>query len=199
MPPNAARRTLILDAAIDILADDGIGGVTHRQIDERTGLPGGTTSNYFRSRLALVEATAGRVAELHWQHVTVLRSAITPLGRDGVAALMTRMVTDPDRQARRRQVARFELFLEGTRRPELVPYLNEMQSAALQSAAVILESAGLQPTTGSGGRDQPAPQRTRLQQYHLHRRPAGRRESGRFDRPDPGRRLRPTLMVGRVD
>ena len=68
MPPNAARRTQILDAAIDILADDGIGGVTHRQIDERTGLPGGTTSNYFRSRLALVEATAGRVAELHWQH-----------------------------------------------------------------------------------------------------------------------------------
>ena len=151
MPPNAARRTQILDAAIDILADDGIGGVTHRQIDERTGLPGGTTSNYFRSRLALVEATAGRVAELHWQHVTVLRSAITPLGRDGVAALMTRMVTDPDRQARRRQVARFELFLEGTRRPELVPYLNEMQSAALQSAAVILESAGLQPTTAQVG------------------------------------------------
>ena len=152
MPPNTARRTQILDAAVDILADVGIGGVTHRLIDERTGLPGGTTSNYFRSRLALLEATAARVAELHWQHVAVLQSAIAaPLGRDGVAALMTRMVTDPDRQARRRQVARFELFLEGTRRPELVPYLNEMQSAALQSAGVILKSAGLQPTTAQVG------------------------------------------------
>jgi DNA-binding transcriptional regulator YbjK len=147
MPPNLVRRNQILDAAIDILTDVGIGGVTHRQIDERAGLPAGTTSNYFRTRLALLEATAGRVAELHWQYVALLQSGIgEPLSRDTVEALLTRMVTDPDEPARRRQIARFELFLEGTRRTELLPFLDEMQSAALKSAELILESAGLQPS-----------------------------------------------------
>src|SRR3954469_20873835 len=67
MPPNPVRRTLIVDTAIEILADTGCGGVNHRQIDERAQLPPGTTSNYFRTRLSLLEATARRMAELHWQ------------------------------------------------------------------------------------------------------------------------------------
>ncbi len=152
MPPNPARRSQILDAAIDILADVGIGGVTHRQIDERAGLPPGTTSNYFRSRVGLLEATAGRVAELHWQNVAVLQSVIgAAQTRAGIAALLTRMVSDPDDQARRRHVARFELFIEGTRRPELLPFLDDMQSAALKSAAVLLEAAGVAPTAAQVG------------------------------------------------
>ena len=58
MPANPERRTQILDAAIDILCDDGVGGLTHRQVDSRAGVPAGTTSNYFRTRQALLEATA---------------------------------------------------------------------------------------------------------------------------------------------
>ena len=42
MPPNRQRRTQILDVAIDILADIGIGAVTHRQVDTRAGLPAGS-------------------------------------------------------------------------------------------------------------------------------------------------------------
>jgi DNA-binding transcriptional regulator YbjK len=45
MAPNPERRTQILDAAIDILCDDGVGGLTHRQVDGRAGVPAGTTSN----------------------------------------------------------------------------------------------------------------------------------------------------------
>jgi hypothetical protein len=52
MPPNPERRAQLLDAAIDILADTGVGGLTHRLVDERAGLPSGTTSNYFRTWLA---------------------------------------------------------------------------------------------------------------------------------------------------
>ena len=58
MPTNPERRTQILDTAIDILCDDGVGGLTHRQVDTRACLPAGTTSNYFRTRQALLEATA---------------------------------------------------------------------------------------------------------------------------------------------
>jgi DNA-binding transcriptional regulator YbjK len=145
MPPNPERRTQIVDVAIDILVDSGVAGVTHRQVDQRAGLPAGTTSNYFRTRQALLEATAARTVELHWQRVELLQSAIGPLTRDGVKTLMTRMLS-PDDSMRRFTLARFELFMEGTRRSELQPFLKELQAAAVKSATVIFESAGLTPT-----------------------------------------------------
>jgi AcrR family transcriptional regulator len=150
MPPNPQRRAQLLDAAIEILGDVGIGGLTHRAVDDRAGQPAGTTSNYFRTRIALLEATAGRVADLQWQYVGLLQEGLMQnqgtLTRDALAALMTRMITDADPVLRRRQLARYELFNEGVRRPELRPFLGEIQAAAIKSAAVILQSAGLEPT-----------------------------------------------------
>jgi DNA-binding transcriptional regulator YbjK len=110
MASNPERRAQILDAAIDILADVGVGGVTHRQVDDRARVPAGTTSNYFRTRLALLEAIAARVVELHWQYVEFAQAAIGQrLTRDAVVALLSRMVSDPDEQYRRRTLARFGL------------------------------------------------------------------------------------------
>jgi DNA-binding transcriptional regulator YbjK len=145
MPSNPERRAQILDAAIGILADVGVGGLTHRQVDDRAGLPAGTTSNYFRTRQALLEATAARTVDLHWRRVEALQAAIGPLTRDGIKALLTRMISDPDEQARRYTLARFELFMEGTRRPELRPFLTELQTAAVKSATLIFEAGGLNP------------------------------------------------------
>ena len=34
MPTNPQRRAQILNAAIDLLVDVGIGGLTHRQVDD---------------------------------------------------------------------------------------------------------------------------------------------------------------------
>jgi DNA-binding transcriptional regulator YbjK len=145
MPPNPERRTQILDAAIDILADIGVGGLTHRQVDQHTQLPAGTTSNYFRTRQALLEATAARTVELHWQRVEILQNAVGPMTREGVKALITQMLS-PDEEMRRVTLARFELFMEGTRRPELRPFIKDLQAAAVKSATLIFESAGLTAT-----------------------------------------------------
>ena len=146
MAANPERRAQILDAAIGILADEGVGGLTHRQVDDRAGLPAGTTSNYFRTRQALLEATAARTVDLHWQRVEALQAAIGSLTRDGVKALMTRMLSAPDEQFRRYTLARFELFMEGTRRPQLRPFLKDLQAAAVKSATLIFEAAGFTPT-----------------------------------------------------
>ncbi|MCV7198726.1 TetR/AcrR family transcriptional regulator [Mycobacterium angelicum] len=146
MPANPERRVQILDTAIGILADEGVGGLTHRQVDDRAGLPSGTTSNYFRTRQALLEATASRTVDLHWQRVEALRAAIGSLTRDGVKALMTRMLSEPDDEFRRYTLARFELFMEGTRRPRLQPLLKDLQAAAVKSATLIIEAAGFTPT-----------------------------------------------------
>jgi len=144
MPPNPERRNQMLDAAIDILCDEGVGGLTHRQVDSRAGLPVGTTSNYFRTRNALLEATAARTVDLHWQRVEALQSAIGRLTRDALKALMIRML-EPDEQFRRWTLARFELFMESTRREELRPLMKELQAAAVKSATLIFEAAGFTP------------------------------------------------------
>lgn len=147
MAANPERRAQMLDAAIDILCDHGVGGLTHRQVDARADLPAGTTSNYFRTRQALLEATAARTVELHWQRVQLLQSTLGPMSREGVKALMVRML-EPDEKLRRWTLARFELFMEGTRRPELQPFIAELQAAAVKSARVIVEAAGFAPTAG---------------------------------------------------
>ena len=139
MPPNPERRNQILDAAIDILCDDGVGGLTHRQVDSRAAVPAGTTSNYFRTRQALLEATAQRTVDLHWQRVEMLQSAIGPLSRDALKALMIRML-EPDEQFRRWTLARFELFMESTRREELRPLGGRLEQR-LPGAEVIRRGA----------------------------------------------------------
>lgn len=133
MPPNPERRVQILDTAIGVLADEGVGGLTHRHVDELAALPSGTTSNYFRTRQARLEATAQRTVDLHWERVNALQAAIGPPTRDGLQALMTRMLAGDDEQFRRNTLARFELFMEGTRRPELRPFLDELQRSAVKS------------------------------------------------------------------
>jgi len=53
MAKNEARRALLADAGIAVLAREGSRGLTHRAIDAEAGVPVGTTSNYFRSRKSL--------------------------------------------------------------------------------------------------------------------------------------------------
>ena len=118
--------------------------MTHRQVDSRAGVPAGTTSNYFRTRQTLLEATAARTVDLHWQRVEALQAAVGPMSRDTLKALMIRML-DPDEQFRRWTLARFELFMESTRREELQPMMKELQAAAVKSATLIFEAAGFTP------------------------------------------------------
>ena len=58
------RRTELMDAALTVVADKGMKGLTHRAVDAAAQFPEGTTSNYYRSRAALVEAVLERLLEL---------------------------------------------------------------------------------------------------------------------------------------
>ena len=61
------RRTQLLDAALAVVADKGMKGLTHRAVDAAAEVAEGTTSNYFRSRAALVEAALDRLEHLDGQ------------------------------------------------------------------------------------------------------------------------------------
>lgn len=59
------RRTRVIDAAIAIIGEGGgTRELSHRRIDRRLDIPEGSTSNYFRTRGALLDAVVERLAEL---------------------------------------------------------------------------------------------------------------------------------------
>ncbi|MFC9388003.1 TetR/AcrR family transcriptional regulator [Streptomyces venezuelae] len=60
----ASRADRIGDAALDLLVERGMRGLTHRAVDERAGLPQGSTSNHARTRQALLETAVRRQVQL---------------------------------------------------------------------------------------------------------------------------------------
>jgi DNA-binding transcriptional regulator YbjK len=110
-----SRQTDIADAAIATLARDGMRGLTHRAVDRAAGLPEGSASYYFRTRQALLQATVERLAELDVAEAPALPQHGPDAFADAAAGLVQRWLTT----GRQRQLARYELALEATRRPEL--------------------------------------------------------------------------------
>jgi DNA-binding transcriptional regulator YbjK len=110
MPPRAKeRRTRIADAAIEVLAQLGARGLTHRAVDTELGLPDGSTSYYYPTRAALLLSAAERLVELDSSDVeAVLKS------REGAAELV-RLWLSPKRRSR--SLARMELMLTAARDP----------------------------------------------------------------------------------
>jgi DNA-binding transcriptional regulator YbjK len=137
----SARARQIGDAAIAVLADRGARGLTHRAVDQAAGLPPGTTSNYARTRAALLTLTLTRIAELDAADSPPgLAGLPGPALADALARMLHRMITD--QETRRRVLARFELAFEATRRPELRAAYDDMSRAFRTEAARLLAAAG---------------------------------------------------------
>jgi DNA-binding transcriptional regulator YbjK len=56
------RMELLLRAALHVVAEAGLRGLTHRAVDREAGLPEGSCSAYLRTRKALIVAVASYVA-----------------------------------------------------------------------------------------------------------------------------------------
>src|SRR3954447_21985523 len=67
---SSARARQVGDAAIAVLAEHGARGLTHRAVDQAAGLPPGTTSNYARTRAALLTLALARIDELDTAEAT---------------------------------------------------------------------------------------------------------------------------------
>ncbi|KUL43902.1 TetR/AcrR family transcriptional regulator [Streptomyces regalis] len=122
--PGAARADLVADTALALLAERGMRGLTHRAVDEAAGLPQGSTSNLARTRQALLELAVRRLAE---REARVLALEEMPDPRGGLDALVEGLALATHRSLTRNReltMARYELALEATRRPELRAYFD---------------------------------------------------------------------------
>jgi len=67
------RRTLLLDAALRVIGNRGLGAITHRSVEREADVPHGSTSYYFGTRDQLIAAAVQRLVELdhrHLEHLT---------------------------------------------------------------------------------------------------------------------------------
>ena len=116
---NAQRRVALVDAAIEVLADQGARGLTFRAVDTRAGVPAGTTSNYFASRDELFTQAGGRIYQrLAPDPATLALSLTGPRDRQRVVELVHEL-TERIGAYRTGYLALLELRLEATRRPAL--------------------------------------------------------------------------------
>jgi DNA-binding transcriptional regulator YbjK len=110
------RRTEILDAALRVLAEQGMRGLTHRAVDAAAAIAPGSTSYYFRSRAALVTGCVERLLELDVEReVHDLARSAPPDLLDVLVAVAVSMATTQ----RHRTLARYELSLAAVRDPDL--------------------------------------------------------------------------------
>ncbi|MEU6389277.1 TetR family transcriptional regulator [Streptomyces sp. NPDC046939] len=139
------RRTLLADAALDVLADEGMRGLTHRAVDRRAALPAGTTSAYFRTRAALLTALATRLVERDQAELRTTADELAPLRTaeelvDALMALAHKRLTG---EGRRRSLARHACTVESVRDTQLRDILVPRENAGHQAVRLFLSAHGV--------------------------------------------------------
>ncbi|MFC8141916.1 TetR/AcrR family transcriptional regulator [Streptomyces paradoxus] len=137
-----SRSDLVADTALALLAERGMRGLTHRAVDEAAGLPQGSTSNLARTRQALLELTVRRLAD---REARVLALHEMPDPGAGAASLADALALATHRALtghRALTLARYELALEATRRPELRAFFDATGARFRDQLAALVSGLG---------------------------------------------------------
>ncbi|WP_344949070.1 TetR/AcrR family transcriptional regulator [Sphaerisporangium flaviroseum] len=125
-----------------LLVERGMRGLTHRAVDEAAGLPLGSTSNIARTRAALLALTLARLTALEERSFAAVPAGGGVNTPDELADLMTGLLHVQLTEGRRTTLARYELALEATRRPELRKVYDEAGRRFREVAIGVLAAAG---------------------------------------------------------
>ncbi|MFF3440294.1 TetR/AcrR family transcriptional regulator [Streptosporangium sp. NPDC002721] len=139
---KSQRAELVADTAINLLAERGMRGLTHRAVDEAAGLPPGSTSNLARTRSALLELTLARLTQLETAAFTPFAGPPGPDVVESLAQMAARALWTQLTTGRRQTIARYELAFEATRRPELRTIYDRAGQRFREIAVSILSAAG---------------------------------------------------------
>src|SRR5699024_5803444 len=145
MAPAVSRhRPRLLHAAVELLADSGPRALTHAGLDRRAGVPAGTTSNYYRTRIELLSGVVDHLIEKDREALDRVRAELGQTTDErSLLALCVRMVDFLTGPGRSLSLARFALLLESGQHSELAARMarsaaevHGTTAAALQHAAV---------------------------------------------------------------
>ncbi len=113
----ATKRERVLDAAIEVLGTGGSRALTHRAVDQAADMPPGSTSNYFRTREALLCGVAERLEQRDQADWETLNRALGPATVEHLIDGLALFVTHATTTDRVRTQARLALFGEARTMP----------------------------------------------------------------------------------
>lgn len=141
-------RDRALDAAIELLGTEGLRALTHRRIDRKADLPPGSTSNYFRTRGALLTGVADAIVE---REMAGARAVFAPRSVDEFLDALVALFDHITSGQRTVTTARLILFMEASHDPALREALwrgRALIATALEPA--LRELGARDPHTAAG-------------------------------------------------
>ncbi|OFI37627.1 hypothetical protein BIU82_07030 [Arthrobacter sp. SW1] len=104
----SSTRRRALDAAVTLVGTEGIRALTHGRVDAAASLPSGSTSNFFRTRAALVAGVTEWIAQQELGD-----AGVPEIGsREELIRALVRMIEVQSGPLAARTRARYALFLE---------------------------------------------------------------------------------------
>ncbi|WP_103500550.1 TetR/AcrR family transcriptional regulator, partial [Streptomyces sp. SM14] len=139
-------RLRLLDAAVTVIARDGLQRLSHRRVEDEAGLKHGATTYHFRTRNALIEQVIAHLADRDRRVMAqVLGGASHPAAPDELARVLEPFLTTAYDQT----MARFELFLHAAREPRLQGPLVHWRALFAESAEALLRHLGAPDPAGN--------------------------------------------------
>jgi len=131
-------RDRVLDATLELIGEQGVGGVTNRAVAARAGVSPGSLSYHFPSQTELLREALMRFVVAETERLAALAGATAEL--DPLAAAVQAIVEGADRRA---VLAQTELYLQACRDPSLQAVAAQAYAAYDEAARRVLEGLGV--------------------------------------------------------
>lgn len=130
-PNDPGRRDRIIDAALDVIAEHGVAGATHRRIAETAGVPLGSMTYYFDGmRNLLVEAFTRLAESMSVRYRARLEAAVTIAE---ARAAVVEIICGTDRGSPRELILCYELYAFASRNPPVLGVTRSWMNASRTS------------------------------------------------------------------
>jgi TetR/AcrR family transcriptional regulator, regulator of biofilm formation and stress response len=143
-PQGHARRLLLLQTTLRLIADEGIDAVSHRSVAQAAGVPLGSTTYWFASRQDMLREALEYFARLEIETLRERLGAVLGrrLSRRRLVDEFTDLLVPQLGDARWRTVAQYAFLNEAARQPELQPVCREWTAAWQEALEEVFVSLG---------------------------------------------------------
>lgn len=142
---RSERRQRLLEEALRLVSESGLGAVTHRSVEQAAGAPHGSVTYWFGSREGLISALVDWLCDESERQVRLIATPVQEQiasGRtvdiDAIAAALSGWMDS----AAAHHIARMELELQGAREPAHAERMTRAAEVFWEMCAAIAEGLG---------------------------------------------------------
>lgn len=140
---GAARRTEIIDAAIEVMARVGLAGLSMRLVANQAQIPLGALSYYFDDKSDLIAQAFAQLSEREIERVVHTAELLEPsMSAEALADLVADMIIDGFSSPAGAIVTRYELVTEASRDERLRPMFEAWYAAMVPALSRLFREIG---------------------------------------------------------